>query len=204
MGTVTGAQFIDEVARRLRDTSNTGYPRAMVLRSLNAVQDLINMRLGLLQATTTLDTEDRALYTLPVTTPRVLTVRETLSGREIANVPWNRLVAQDDKWLRSYGPQPLLWSQIGRDLLVLMPIPDSLVNVTITYVRYPTALADDAVAWTLPDEHKSLLTDLTEAVLLFRSREFNSLQEALNRAAPKLGMEAAAQVVRRGTAGRTN
>lgn len=204
MGTITGAQFIDEVARRLRDTSNTGYPRAMVLRSLNAVQDLVNVRLGLLQATTTLDTEDRALYTLPTTTPRVLTVRETLSGREIANVPWNRLVAQNDKWLRTYGPQPLLWSQIGRDLLVVTPIPSDELSLTITYVRYPTALTDAAVAWDLPDEHKSLLTDLTEAVLLFRSREFNGLQEALNRAAPKLGLEAASQIVRRGTAGRTN
>lgn len=204
MGSYTGAQFIDDVARRLRDTTNTGYPRAMVLRHLNASQQLINMRLGLLQTTTVLLTEDRALYRLGTTTPRVLTVRETVGGRELANVAWNRLVAQDADWLRTYAIRAETWSQIGRDMLAITPIPTDETSLTLTHVKYPTDLADGAVAWELPDEYKSLLTDLTEAVLLFRAREFNALQEAINRVAPLLGLEDAAQIVRRGGTGRSN
>ena len=200
----TGAQLIDDVARRLRDTSNTGYPRAMVLRYLNACQKLINIRLGLLQATTTLTTLDKALYQLDTATPRVLTVRETLGGHELANVPWDRLVAQDVDWIRTHGERAEMWSQMGRDVLIITPIPADETSLTITFVKYPTTLADDAGAWTLPDEFKSLLTDLVEGVLLFRAREFNAMQEAMNRAAPRLGLEDAAQIVRRGTPGRSN
>lgn len=204
MGSFTGTQLINDVARRLRDNSNTGYPRAMVLRSMNAVQSLINVRLGLLQGTTTLTTENRALYTVPVTTPRILTIRETTNGHEIANVPWDQLVTQDENWIRTYGERVQLWSQIGRDLLAIYPIPTDPTSLTITYVTYPAAITDAAVAWSLPDEYKPVLTDLTEAVMLFRSREFNAMQEAITRAAPRLGLEDAAQVMRRGTAGRSN
>lgn len=203
MGTYTGAQFINDVARRLRDTSNTGYPRATVLTFLNACQDLINVRLALTTATTTVTTSNTAIYQLPTTTPRILTVRDT-DSRELANVSWDWLVAQNVDWLRSFGQRAEIWSQVGRDLLILTPIPEVATALTVVYAPYPTQLADDAVAWTLPDEHKSLLTDLTCGVLLFRAREFNAMQDAINRVAPKLGMEDAAQILRRGGMGRTN
>lgn len=203
MGSYTGAQFIDDVARRLRDTTNTGYSRTQVLRFLNAGQDLINMRLALLQDEFTLTTESRALYQLTTAVPRILTVREA-DGRELANVPWDRLIAQDTDWIRRFAPRAELWSQIGRDLLAITPIPERGTSLTVVHVKFPAPLADNSTPWELPDEHKALLTDLAEAILLFRSREFNALQEALNRAAPKLGMEDVSQILRRGGQGRMN
>lgn len=207
MGTITGTALINEVANKLRDPNNTGYSRAMVLRMLNASQDLINMRLGLVLGSATLTTANTSVYSLSsavaTNAARVLTIRE--SNRELSNVPWNRLLFEDVEWLRRFGKRAQMWSQIGRELLIVSPIPEVSTSLTVVYVKHPTAILDNGVSTSeLPDEHMSILTDLTEAICLFRSREFNALQGTLDGVAKALGMEDAAQIVRKGTMGRTN
>lgn len=204
MGTFDGATLINETARRLRDTANTGYSRVLVLNVINRVQDAINVRLGLVHGAAILTTGNTALYsTSAFATNWAYPVQiSDVNGRELDQVPFERLVQQDSQWIRRFGDRPELYAPIGRELIAITPIPYATMNLNVRYVKHPTALADaGAPLWDLSDEHKPLLLDLVEAVLLTRSRDFRAMQEAINRAAPKLALEDVAQIIRKGVVG---
>jgi hypothetical protein len=204
MGTYSGSALINELATRLRDPSNTGYPRATVLNIINRVQDAVNVRLGLVHATASFTTTPGVtLYQAASIASNFAYVRQAFDDNniELDVIPYKKLVEQDPRWIHRVGP-PQVVSQIGRTIIVVTPTPLRPTSVTIKYVKHPTALADaGSPTWDLPDEHKPLVLDLAEAVLLFRGRQFRAMQEALTRAAPKLGLEDAAQILRHGTVG---
>jgi hypothetical protein len=201
MGTFAGNTLIDELSRRLRDTGNFGYARGDILSILNVSQRAVNARLGLVLSSATLTTVNTPLYSVPAIATdivRVVEVRD--SDRILTKVPYEHLVYQDQNWLRLYGAQAEVFANIGRDLLAIIPTPVVPTSLTITYVKQPTDLADAATPlWDLPDEHKSLVLDVVEAVLLFRGREFENMQAVLERIAPALGLETTIQQLRRGS-----
>lgn len=200
MGTFAGTTLITEVARRLRDTTNTAYPRATILNAINRVQDAMNVRLGLVHASTTFVTSNTALYsTSAIATDYAYPVQMyDQNQRELNLLAFERLTQQDEEWLRSFGNRPEFYAPIGRELLAVSPIPYVPMTLTLRYVKHPTALADaGAPLWDLPDEHKPLLLDLVEALMLLRARDFHAIQEAIKRAAPKLGIEDITQIFRK-------
>lgn len=201
MGTLAGNTLIDELSRRLRDTGNIGYPRATILSVLNVAQRAVNARLGLVMNTATLTTVNTPLYSVPdIATDIVRVVEVRDNDRTLVKVPYEHLVYQDANWLRLYSAQAEVFSNVGRDLLVVIPTPVVSTALTVVYVKQPTDLADaGAPLWDLPDEHRSLVLDLTEAVLLFRGREFENMQAVLERIAPALGLETTLQQLRRGS-----
>jgi len=204
MGTFAGNTLITELARRLRDTTNVAYPRATVLNIINRVQDAMNVRLGLVYGQTTFNTGNQALYsTSAIASDYAYPVQMfDANQRELDMISFDRLTQQDEEWVRRFGNRPEVYAPIGRELLAVTPIPVVAMTLTMRYVKHPTALADaGAPLWDLPDEHKPLLLDLSEALLSLRSRDYIAIQEAVNRAAPKLGLEDAAQVLRKGTVG---
>ncbi len=203
MGNFSGQGLINELAVRLRDPSNVAYPRATVLNVLNYVQYAVNVRLGLVHNTATLTTGNQALYaTTSFATDYIYPVQIfDANNEEIDLVPYTTLVHQDRDWLRAQGNRVLIAAPIGRELLALTPIPYQPQTLTIRYVKKPKALADDAGTADWPDEYKPLVLDLAEALLLLRGRYWNGIQEAISRAAQKLSLDDAAQLIRRGTPG---
>lgn len=203
MGTFSGANLINETARRLRDTLNTGYSRVLVLNVLNRCQDALNIRLGLVHGSATFNTSNTSLYsTSAIATDYAYPVQLfDANQREIDHVKFDALTNQDDDWLRTFGNRPEIFAPIGRELLVVSPIPYVSMQLTLRYVKHTTALTDGATTIDIPDEHKPLLLDLAEAVLLLRSRDFHGMQEAVSRVAPKLALEDMAQIIRHGTVG---
>lgn len=204
MGTFAGSTLISELSRRLRDTANNGYPRATILNVINRVQDCVNVRLGLVHNTATFSTGNQALYsTSAIAADYAYPVQMfDANQREVDLITYDRLVQQDDEWMRNFGNRPVVFAPIGRELLALTPIPFVPMTLTLKYVKHPTALADAGTPlcdW--PDEHKPLILDLCEALLLLIPRDFHGIQEAINRVAPKLGLEDAVQIMRRGTPG---
>lgn len=201
MGTLAGNTLIDELSRRLRDTGNFGYARGDILSVLNVSQRAVNARLGLVLSSATLTTVNTPLYDVPsIATDIVRVVEVRDNDRILTKVPYEHLVYQDQNWLRLYGAQAEVFANVGRDLLVVIPTPVVPTSLTVTYVKQPTDLADAATPlWDLPDEHKSLVLDLVEAVLLFRGREFENMQAVLERIAPALGLETTIQQLRRGS-----
>jgi hypothetical protein len=191
MGTFAGNALIDDLSRRLRDTANLGYPRNTVLDILNRSQRSINAHLGLVTSSATLTTSNTSLYSIPAIASdivRIIEVRD--SNRLLHKVPWEHLVYQDAKWLRLFGEQAEVFTTIGRDLLTLTPIPVVATPLTIVYVSQTVNMTDGAAPlMAIPDEHKPILLDLSEAVLLFRGREFKMMQQALQRLVPALSIE---------------
>ncbi len=203
MGTFTGSDLINRLSARLRDTSNTGYPRATILNVINRVQDCVNVRLGLVHNTATFSTSNTALYSTSAIASDYAYPVQVFDGNniELDLIPFDRLVQQDEHWLRRFGARPVVAAPVGRELLVISPIPTVPMTMTVRYVKHPTTLVDGAGAWDLPDEHVGLVLDLCEAVLLLMPRDFQALQAAVQRAAPALQLEDVAQIVRRATPG---
>lgn len=204
MGTFDGATLINETARRLRDTANTGYSRVLILNVINRVQDAVNVRLGLVHGAALLTTSNTALYSTAAFATNWAYPVQVFDGNsfELDILPLDRLTQQDPQWLRRFGDRPEVCAPIGRELIAITPIPYAPMQISFRYVKHPTALADaGAPLWDLPDEHKPLVLDLVEAVLLTRSRDFRAMQEAINRAAPKLALEDVSQIIRKGIVG---
>jgi len=199
MGVITGATLVGDLSRRLRDTGNTAYSGALVLNILDRVQDSVNMRLGLVHGSVTLATTATVFYDAATMAADFAYVVQAYdqNQRELDVVAFTDLVHNDPHWIRIFAHRPELVSQVGRDLVIVTPITHVTENLTIRYVKHPAALVNDTTAWDLPDEHSTLVLDLAEAVLLFRGRYFKAMQECLQRAAPKLGLEDAMQLFRK-------
>lgn len=219
MGTFAGDYLIDEVAIRLRDSANTvsvtatmvppyeavsnfAHSRVLILQVLNSCQAAINMRLNLVQSSTTFVTNAYALYNLATIDPnagRISTIRDS-HGRDLQRQPWANLVRSDERWWRTFAPRAEQWAQIGRELVVITPIPLVPETLTVVSVKITDGMTDSGASFMeLPDEYKPALIDLAESVLLFRSRDFNPMFKAMERAATRLGAEDILSNARRGT-----
>lgn len=191
MGTFAGDALVNDLSRRLRDTVNLGYPRVTVLDIINRCQRSLNAHLGLVTATATFATTNSSLYSVSAIAGDVVRIIEiNEGGRLLTQIPWWNLVHQDDRWLRRTGPQAEVFSNIGRDLLALVPVPVVSKTMTALYVKQTTNLLDaPAPLMDIPDEHKPLLLDLAESVLLFRGRNFRNMQVSMGRVTAALGVE---------------
>jgi len=174
MGTLQGDDLITELSRKIRDTTNVGHTRVLVLDVLNRAQRAINARLGLVHTTATFSTTNSPLYDIPTIASdivRIVAVRD--ANRELDQVDWRDLVHQDYKWLRRRGPEALLFSTIGREVLVIVPAPQIATTLTAVYVQQTANMDDGAVTvLAIPDAFKPVLLDVSESVLLFKAREF--------------------------------
>jgi hypothetical protein len=199
MGTLAGNALIDELSRRLRDLTSTGYPRADILDIVNRTQRAINARLGLVHTSTAFSTGETPLYSVDAIATnivRVVDVRD--DDRPLQRVPWPQLVHQDSKWIRLRGT-PEVWSPIGRTMIAVIPTPYITRSLTAVSIKMTSNLADaGAPLLDIPDDFKPILLDLAEAVLLVRAREYKMIEAALTRVLPALGMSVDMQNQRRG------
>ena len=203
MGTFTGANLIDELSFRLRDPTNVAYPRVVSLNILNRVQSAVNIRLGLVHGSATFTTTTSAFYSIAAIAADIAYPVQLFdeSQRELDQIDFDRLTQQDPKWSRLRGIRPEVYATLGREGLIVTPIPRRATTLTLRYVKHPTTLTDGAPAWDLPDEHRSLVTDLSEALLMLRARDFAAIQETLTRVTPKFGIEDIVASLRKQTVG---
>ena len=188
MATISTQAIITEVGNRLRDPSNFAHPRATVLDILSRVQRCLSIGLRLkITSASFAPTARRCLYEITEIASdigRIVGVRDL--GRDLAEVPFAALGDNDTDWLRREGPQPEVFSTIGRDLVVLTPFqrasPPTLV---VFYTMQTVALVDGAADFpVIPDDYVPLLMDITEAILLMRGRIFtpeSALPELMSR-----------------------
>lgn len=193
----SGATLITSLARRVRDTSNFAHPRATLLDILNRCSYSLNAATrSKIRSVTMTPTAGRVLY--PTTEVAsdviyIIGVQDT-GGRDLMEVPWPVLVLNDPDWIHTVGTRHQMFSRIGRDILVLYPaVKDAdVLDLTIKYVQVPTALADDGVAWVLPDELEPVLLDLAEPIVYLRGRIFtpgSAIADPVGRASEALGVE---------------
>lgn len=205
MATISTDTIITEVGNRLRDPNNFAHPRANVLDILSRVQRCLSIGLRLKVAAVAFQpTAQRCLYQtteIAADVGRVIAVRD--SGRDLFEIQHTALAENNDEWLRLEGPQPEVFSSIGRDLLVIAPFQRiSPPELSVVYTTQTAALVDDAANFpVIPDDAIPLLMDVTEAIFLLRGRIFtpeSALPELLSRIEQGLTASIIEQDVRHG------
>ena len=207
MATVDTQTLITEVGNRLRDPNNFAHPRATVVDVLSRVQRCLNIGLRLKLATASFaPTAKRCLYQnteIASDIGQIIAIRD--SARDLMPVPFVDFGNNSPEWLRTDGPQPEVYSLIGRDLVVIAPFQKTAPpTLDVVYAIQTVALVDNVADFAvIPDDYLPLLMDFTEAILLMRGRVFtpeSALPALLQRIQKDLGVDAKEQSTRHGVA----
>ena len=172
---ITGGEIKERVFDRLQMNSSVAYTDAFFYNVLSKVQNLVNSSLELVVATSTLTTiPAQFFYHLPWHLPDAIRVIDVSDSDVTINhmKRWQELYQFDLSWYTETAASTfLLWSMIGRDMLVLYPAFATASSVDVKYVEYLDALTADASAFGLQDHYLGIVMDITELVLLAHQRE---------------------------------
>ena len=187
----TAATLLDIVALRVRDPSNTAHSRSTVLGLLSDAQRLVNGIAEEVVATATLTVPPYRTI-LPVeenlaTCLRLTGMRDE-SGRSLTPVPWRALAHANRAWWRATASRSRCWSTIGRDLVVVTPAAPDTQTLTAVFVTKTTALATEATVTEVTNATDAAIMDLTEALLLLKSRRLDAVGGPMARVAAFAGM----------------
>jgi hypothetical protein len=195
---VTGAEAIDALSARVRDTGNTAHPRATLATLLTHAQRALNLHLRARRSTATVSLEPgRTLYYLADIADDIARVeRVIVNDRTLAEVAWTHLVYNNAEWYRADASEPATWARVGTTILAVTPAPWSTLEGSVVYTVIPPDVADDATELTLPDEHNALLLDFAEGLTMLRARQFAAMNGAMTRLAMMLPQRPGAGVPR--------
>ena len=184
--------FVDAIAQRVRDPSNTAHPRADIRDVLNRVQTIINANQALVLETIPLTlVPGQTLYPLETDLPSLVTVTDIeFENRFLDRIPWRNLWKVSNTWLSGDNHEPRAWAMIGRTLLAVYPVPAVSTVVAVKGPIITRLLTDDNVPVNLRDEEMDIVVDLTTAVLLLRQRDLQNSALLTARAVDKLGLQA--------------
>jgi len=193
MATTNTQTLVTKVATRARDASNIVHSRATVVAVMSQAQRVVNTRLRSFVKTATVTPVARKVLYQPadIAADALFPIAIRAGVRDLSQVCWMGLVANDSRWLRSAGSEPQVFATIGRSIFAVVPaytgIPQDL---TIVYVPALDDLIDLAADFpVIADEHVPMMLDLTEALLLMRARVLEPAQLALERFASALDAE---------------
>lgn len=185
-------QLLELVARRVRDPSNTAHSRAFILALLSETQRCVNGIAEEVVTTATLTVPPyRSVLPLEETLPtalRVTGIRDE-TGQSLTPVPWNALAHANRRWWRSTASRSRVWSTIGRDLLLVSPMAPDTQTLTAVFVKKTDALSSEASVTEVTDATDDVVEDLTEALLLLKSRRLDAVPVALKRVAEFAGVK---------------
>lgn len=187
------SSYIDSIARRVRDASNTGHTRAFVRDIFTRCSSVINYQQEYVYDTVTLTngTANTALYRLEADIGIVSSIGDVEVGGDSLELvdPWRDLWKLSSTWLTDRASVPLAYAPIGRDLVALWPAPMVDIAITFTGVRGNFQAAAETEDNGLRDEDNDLIRELTTAILLFRQRDLDSIQGVITRLTGKLNVQ---------------
>ena len=83
-------------------------------------------------------------------------------------------------WLVDVGPVPNCWTQIGKDLLAVVPIHATPLTVSVRYLPVTNTLTTTADLIVVPDDTAFHVSRMAELVCLVKTRQLDSFSEKLN------------------------
>jgi hypothetical protein len=186
--------LVTKVATRARDASNIAHSRADVVEIMSHAQRAVNSRLrSFVKTVAVTPVAGRSLYvTSEIAADAVRPIAIRVGVRDLTEVCWTSLVANDGRWLRTTGKAPQVFATIGRTMYAVVPAYAGLPqDLTVVYIPALDDLDDDVADFpVIADEHVPLMLDLTEALLLMRARVLEPAQLAMERFAAALDREA--------------
>ncbi len=181
--------LVDELSRRIRDTGNTGTSREVIRRLLAHAENLLGVA-GAHVETFTLTTKRRQLVhnTADISDGgrlgKILTAQ--VDGRDIPPAHFMDYATMSPTWFRDMGPQPIAWTQLGRDYFLHYPGNPEVLTFSLIATAAPQApdetyVGSDASFTTLDIRWSPILLDLTEVFLLLRLRRLDALEAPMTR-----------------------
>src|SRR5262245_21353248 len=106
-----GTALVNQLARRVRDTTNFAHARTFLLETLNRCNRALNAALQAEISTALVAVHPtKVLYRLPTDTNKTDIIRVIdvfdLGGRMLQEVDFEQLVEEDPEWLHRTGAQP--------------------------------------------------------------------------------------------------
>lgn len=156
--TKTANDVIAYVTRAFGDESGAQVTEADIIRWINSGQNEINKENRILKATATtpLVIGTRS-YTFP--TPQILEIEVLhVDGKPAQYMTFkeaNEYVLSNDPEFTATGT-PWMWYEWGGDIL-LYPTPDAVLDLTLYYIKYPTAIAAGVDTLGIPDSYYEAL-----------------------------------------------
>jgi len=178
--------LITTVLLRVRDPDATAHPRAFVLALLTEAQRCVNGAASQVVETATLTTAPaRQCYAVEANLSnalRIVGIRDE-AGRDLTRTPWSALAHGNRRWWRQLGSRPLVWSLVGRDLLVLHPATPDAQTLTVAYVKKTATLSSETSVTETTDDVNDFVLALTEVILLLKARRLDGVAGPLGRLA---------------------
>lgn len=185
--------YIDSIARRVRDSSNTGHTRAFVQDIFTRCTSLTNSRQEYVFDTVTLSagTAGKALYNVENELGGMSLVTEVeIDGESLNQVePWKNLWKLSPNWLTDTSNIPVAWAAVGRDLVAIYPAPVSDISVAFTGVRGDFQALAETEETGLRDEDADIVKELTVALLLLRQRDLDMINMVVSRFSGKVNIQ---------------
>lgn len=185
--------YIDSIARRVRDASNTGHSRAFVQDIFTRCASAVNKNQEYVfdTVTVTQGTAGVVLYRLETQLGGISSIEDVeVNGDSLERVePWRNLWKHSPTWLTDRANVPLAYAAIGRDLVAIWPSPLVDIALTFTGVRGDFQASSENEETGLRDEDNDIVRELTTTLLLLRQRDLDTSQATMSRVTGKLKIQ---------------
>ena len=184
--------LINVALERVRDPLGAAHDREDVaLLLLDRCQKMVNVFTKQVKETTTVNTTPtQQVYSMQALVPNAVKIIDVRQGaRSLPKVGWETLFYTDREWLRRIGSRIEVFAQLGIDLLMLHPGSDIAQSIDVVSVKQTATLGVVGDTTEISDHDLPVVLDLLEAVLSMRQREFQPVDDALKRLAPRIGID---------------
>lgn len=184
--------LIDSISERLRDPTNTAHTRVDIMDMISRCQMLVNARFQYVVSNTTLTTiPNQVIYRVEDDLTATFEVIEVRYGpKSLIPIPmWRDLWKISRTWFTEQAAQPRGWSQIGKSLLVIHPVPVEPTDLDVVGVKVTTTYTNEAELMELRPENEDLVRDLATALLLIKQRDMDTSAPLFIRFAARVGLQ---------------
>jgi hypothetical protein len=174
-----------QASERARDPNQTGTSQTNVISLLSFAQQVVNGILGHVVDEGSLPLVSRqVIYPIFANLPaavRILALRDA-SGRDLVPLgEFSALQQVNTGWPSAVSDSPRSWTLCGRDLLIVYPgVAVSPPTLTPVYSELTTTLTAASTTEVTNDDDDALL-DLTEVLLLLKSRDLPDCKKIIER-----------------------
>lgn len=201
----TASTLLTNVLNRVRDpsatalatnaTDTTASGQAFGYLLLTQAQYFINAATKCIISSTTIVLTPRVtLYPIfaNLTACIKVTAVQAFGLKDLWRADWKSYGRADRRWLTAIGSEPRNWSNIGNDLLAIVPAVDITTNVnvgavTVQYIKLTNTVSTGSDTFNLPDDQLGLVETLASALAMLKTKQLADFQNSMERLSRNLG-----------------
>lgn len=184
----TAGNLTSELLIRVRDPQGSIRNRVFARDILDRCQKIINASQALVIASQSFALEQsRLVYDVSGTITDLVEVRAVRwQDRDLDETTLTELKGYSRTWFRDTADDPLAFARVGRDLLIIYPAPNAVINVDVIYTKLTTDFTAESIAIELSADNVDIMLDLAEIILLMQQRAFTPVADSIRRIGARL------------------